>query len=616
MSAKNTLRWLFVALGLFAFIFFYQRHVKKTAGGPGKLLADLRAAAVTSILIRPAGPGQLQIRADRTNGSWRLTQPQAYPAEAEKVQKLLAFLQQLRPTLYISGSELRNHPNADEEYGFAAPQATVVVQQGSYRPRLLLGALTNPGDQVFVQVEGDLGAYVVDSELLKRLPKSANDWRDTMLIDMAGLAFDRIAVTNNAKGDAGRGGLPASSSTFVLQRDPAIRSWRMVWPLDARANRTRIEESLQKLQQVRIRQFVSDDPKFDLEPLGLAPAELELGFANGTNALAVLQFGRSPTNDFSRIYARRQGLTGIFAIDKDFLLGWCAFLNDFRDPRLLSLTNPVDIIEMVHGEDRSSVERQPDGSWRGLPGNFLVDPMSLSGLLSTLTNLQIIKFVNDVANPADLPEYGLAPPLNRLILKSTCPGPGGASTNTLLADLNFGLGTNLQDKVFAKRSDENFVYAISTNDFAQLPAANWQLRDRALCHFSVDDVAGVSMRQQHKVCRMTHRGPLNWSFAPGSQGIINDGAVEETIRGVIQTSAIRWSARGDQNRAAYGFTEDGYHLTVELKSGGAFDLEFGGVAPSGDIYAAVLLEGEPWILEFPWILYRDICAYLPLTPHR
>jgi len=589
MSIKKTVVWLVIAGALFAFIYFYQRNVHPPVGGPTKVLPGLRPDAVTSILIRPSGPIQLQIRLDRTNGAWQLTQPLIYPAQAEKVQQLLAFLERLRPAPYLTVSELRNHNNADEEYGFATPQATLVIQQGEYLPRIRVGALTNPGDQVFLQIEGDLGAYVVDADLLNHLPHSADDWRDTSLIKLEGVAYDRIGVTNSAKGDPGRPGLPASSSTFVLQRDPTNGVWRMVWPLDARANNARIEEWLQKLQNLRIRNFISDDPKSDLEPLGLAPAELELGISNSTNTLALLQFGRSPTNDVSKLYAHRAGQPGVVTVNKDLLLGWCAVLNDFRDPHLLSLPDEIDSVEFANGADRSSLQHQADGSWRLMPEDSLGDPNLAASFLSTLTNLEIVRFVNDVVNPADLPQYGLAPPQYRILVKAKCPA--GAATNAALTELDFGLGTNLTDKVFAKRTDESFVYAISTNDFARLPAGSWQLRDRTLCRFSVADVSGLLFRQQGRICQMIHKGPLSWTFAPGSQGIVNDAAVEETVRGVVQTTAIVWAARGEQSRSALGFTADGAHLSLELKSGGKFDLEFGGQAPTGNVYAAVMLEG-------------------------
>ena len=335
MSPKKTIIWVLVAGGLFAFIFFFQRHRRLPVAAPTKVLAALSPGSVRSISIRPSGPGQLQIRFDRTNESWQLTQPVSYPAQSERIQQLLSFLEELTPNPYISGSELRAHPNADDEFGFTSPQATIVLEQGAYKPRLRVGASTAPGDQVFLQVEGDLGAYVVSADLLQMLPKSPNDWRDTTLLDLKLLPFTRLMVTNNAKGDPNRGGLPASSATFVLQREGMDQPWRMSWPLDARANGSRIESALRKLQDVRIRQFVSDDPKAELEPFGLTPTELEIGFANGSNSVGLIQFGHSVSNDFSRVYARRAGQVGIFAVERDLLLSWCALLNDFRDPYLL-----------------------------------------------------------------------------------------------------------------------------------------------------------------------------------------------------------------------------------------------------------------------------------------
>jgi hypothetical protein len=616
MNPKKTILWLLLAIILLASIYFYHPNTHSTALGPDKVLPELRAAAVTSILIRPSGPVQLQIRADRTNGSWQLSQPLDYPAQAEKVDKLLAFLEQLKPAPYLTASELHNHSNADEEYGFAAPQATLVIQQGAYLPRIRVGALTNPGDQVFLQVEGDLGAYVVDAELLKYLPHSATDWRDTSLANLTAMAFDRIAVTNNSKGDATHPGLPASSSTFVLQRESTNRLWRMAWPLDARANHSRIDTALEKLQGLRIREFVSDDPKADLEPLGLLPPELELGFANGTNIVNLVQFGRCPTNDLSRVYGRRTGRTGIFTVDKELLLAWCAFLNDFRDPHLLGFAGAVDSVELLRGEEHALLQWQPDNAWKVLPDDFAADTGLMTSLLANLTNLEVIKFVNDVVNPADLPEYGLAPPLCRMVIKSDSSASVGVASNLTAVEVAFGVGTNLYDNVFAKRSDETFVYAISTNDFARLPTTGWQLRDRALCHFPVSDVGGITLRLHGKISQLIHKGPLSWAFAAGSQGIINDAAIEETIRGVVQISAIVWVARGEQSRAAYGFTDDGYHLRLALRSGANFDLEFGGQAPSGNVYAAVVLEGQPWILEFPWMLFRDIASYLPMSLER
>jgi hypothetical protein len=280
------------------------------------------------------------------------------------------------------------------------------------------------------------------------------------------------------------------------------------------------------------------------------------------------------------------------------------------------LPNNLTAIEFVTESDHSSLQRQTNGEWRILPEGLAADEGLVNGLLTTLTNLEIIKFQNDVVNPADLPQYGLSPPSYRLLVTSDTTASSGSATNASITEVDFGFGTNLQHKVFARRTDENCVYEISTNDYGRLPTGGWLLRDRTLCRFTVSDVAGLTFRQSGKICQMVHKGPLSWSFAPGSQGIINDAAVEETVRGVVQTSAIAWAARGQQNRAGFGFADSGSHLTLELKSGAKYDLEFGGVAPSGNVYTCVLLEDQPWILEFPWLLFRDINSYLPLSPQR
>ena len=597
MNARQTFLWLLTAAVLFAFIYFFQQHRHPLPTGPARILANFDPAAVTSVQVRPAGPIQLQIRAERTNHAWQLIEPLTYPAQATNIEAMLSALQTLTPATYITGAEMRSHPNADEDYGFSSTQAcSVIIFQPDHRIQLLLGARTAPGDQVFLQDVGVEGAYVVDAELLNRIPRTVNDWRDTTVVNPAGLAFDWLAVTNKSK-------------AFVLQRDLTNRLWRLVWPPSlARADNARIEDSLQRLQALGIHQFISDDPKADLESFGLATPELELSLGQGTNAFVRLQFGASPTNQPGQVYAHRVGQNTIFTVSRNLLDPWRgASANDFRDPHLLVLTEPVQRIE-VRGQDNFSLQHQTNDTWRILPENLPADDALVKKLLDTLSGLEIVQFTKDVVNPPDLPAYGLAPPVRQYVLQAASTNGAASVTNVVLADLHFG--TNQEDRIFARRTDESSVYAVKLADFQRLPAAGWLLRDRKVWPFSIDDVARVTIQQQGKTRQMVRKGPHAWSLAPGSQGIINDLAVEETVRGLVQVSAAEWVARGQQNRARYGFTDTGHQIIVELKSGDTHTIEFGGEAPSKFPYAAVTLDGQLWIFEFPWALYRDVVTYL------
>ena len=590
MNSRNTWLWIVVAAGLFAFIFFYQRQARTPVLGPGRILPALKAAAVASVQVRPAA--QRTIQAVRTNGGWQLTEPLVYPAQTVSVENLLGALERLTPAAFITAQEIRDRPGVEEEYGFATPQVTITLQQPGYHALLQIGARTAPGDQVFLQVIG-AGVYVVDADLLTCIPRTADDWRDTTLLDLKNLAFDRLAVTNGAK-------------IFELRRDSTNHPWRMVYPLPARADNAKIDNALERLQGVRIQQFVSDAPKADLEPFGLQPAELEVAFAQGTNPVALLQFGKSLTNDTRLVYARRLGLNAVVAVANDLLAPWRDKVNDFRDPHLVALATPVAVIA-VRGEDNFSVERQTNDTWRVLPQGFPADDGLVKDLLFALSSLKVVQFIDVVIEP-DLPGYGLAPPSRRYTLRSAATNSLAGPTNAIITDLGFG--TNQAGKVFTRRADESFVYAIATDDYQRLPWASWQLRDRRVWNISTNDLDRAIIHQQGKVRQLKRNGPHSWSLV--TQGIINDLAVEETVSGLCQLTAAFWVARAEQNLAQYGFAESSHQITLELKNGDKLTVKFGGQAPSGLPYAAVTLDGTAWVFEFPLALYQHVLGYLTI----
>ena len=387
----------------------------------------------------------------------------------------------------------------------------------------------------------------------------------------------------------------------------------MVYPLQARANNAKAEESLQMLQSVRVRQFVHADPKADLETFGLQPPELEVALGQGTNTVARLQFGKSPTNDARLVFARRLGLNGIVAVPKDLLAPWYAQVNDFRDPFLFTWTGPVAAID-VRGQDNFSLQQQTNETWRVLPQDLPADAGLVKDLLSALSGLQIVEFTKDVVIAPDLPAYGLASPAQQYILRSAATNSPAGLTNPIIAEVDFG--TNQGDKVFARRTDEGFVYAVKFADFQRLPAAGWEMRERRIWNFSTNDVARLTLQQQDRVRQIVRNGPHNWSLAPGSQGVINVLAVEEAVRGLCQLAAVAWIARGDENRTRYGFTDKDQRITLELKNGDKASVEFSALSSPNSPYAAVTLDGQLWIFQFSTWLYDYVQRYLsvPLKP--
>src|SRR5437588_9081657 len=184
MTARSTWVWVCVAVGLLACIFVFDRHAHKTPPPPALVLPNFTPAAVTSVQVRLAGYAVPEILAQRTNDTWqlKLSESLVYPADLTEIQKLLLALQHLSQAAYLTATEMRRRPQADTEYGFASPQASIIILQGSDRRQLLVGSKTPPGDQLYVQVVGTEGAYIVDSDFLAAVPTSLNDWRDRAVL--------------------------------------------------------------------------------------------------------------------------------------------------------------------------------------------------------------------------------------------------------------------------------------------------------------------------------------------------------------------------------------------------------------------------------------------------
>ncbi len=391
MNPKNTAFLVLLAAGLFAFIFFFERHLHKAEPGVIHVLPSFDAAAVTSLHVRLPKSGT--ISAERTNQGWQLTEPLVYPAQSALIEDLLQAVAELTPQTHISAQELKDRAKVDEEYGFDNPQATLDFQQGDELRQLKLGKLTAPGDQIYAQVVGLDRVDIIDVDFFRKfVPRSADDWRDTAFIKLNHPSFDQLTVANGAQ-------------EFILKRETSNQPWHMSKPVRTRADYPKVGELLRRLQQLRVARFVTDDDKADLEGYGLQPPVLDLKFDQGTNAVLTVDFGKSPTNDPGLIYARLGGQNTVVLVPRENVAPWFAGAEEFRDRHLVRLVGATEVVE-VTGQENFTVARETNDFWRVTrPAPFPADTNVMHAFLSALASLEVVRLDNRVAvNDAALPE--------------------------------------------------------------------------------------------------------------------------------------------------------------------------------------------------------------------
>jgi hypothetical protein len=599
MTNWKTTGWLTVfAAGLFAFIYFIERHSKPTSANaaPAAALLSVRPAEITNIVVRRTN--QFVLRAERVNQQWNLALPIAYPAQNFAIEKLLQTLNGLTSYTYLSKQDMAAQERTLANFGLDMPAVTLVLQHHGRRTELLFGSKTPVGDQVYLQLLNAPGVYVVNADILPLLPRTANDWRDTALLDLKDLVLDRIEVRNAAR-------------TFAIEVNPTNKTFYLSKPSFARASSPKVEALLLKLQTANV-QFVTDDPLADLDLYGLRPPAAELIFGQGTNDLVTIQFGKSPTNDPALVYARRMSQTNVVLVPRAVFDALQTSHSELRDRRLLSFApEAVDAID-VTGDAGFSVRRQTNGLWS------VTDPQALPAdsdlIREWLNQLSFLEGNVEKDVVTDFAPYGLKQPLRQHLLSGTSTNADGTITNRVLTKL--AIGTHKENQVFA-RGDDDAVYSLSATMVNRLPSAPWQLRERRVWAFSTNQVSKVAVRHRGYTREFLRAPTGDWSLAPGTQGMINTFALEEILYRLGELRAVSWVARGDESRSQYGFSDAAYKLSIELRSPDkprTLQVELSTRPPAGYPLALATIDGQTWIFEFNPELFSQIIYHLSNPP--
>jgi hypothetical protein len=612
MKPLRTFLLVALALGMFGFIVFYERRNSEDAaraGATAGLLPNFNPASVTSVEI--TGPTNQSVRVEKTNDAWTLVQPVVYPAHAARVNALLTFFAQLTRTSHISAQDLTSQRQRLSAFGLEPPRATVIVQQDAGRIELTIGSRTPVGNQVYVQLVGSDGIYFIDGAILDRLPQAVDDWRDPAFLPLKGLAFNRLKVEVRT----GTG-----LNVLQLQVDPATHVWRLTGPMAARADNRKLNQLLGQLAAWQIRRFVPENPKPDLEAVGLQSPEVALTFAQGSNDLLVAHFGKSPANDESLVYARCLPRSSPVLVSKDLLSRLRAPFSEFRERRLLSVPlSPVDLIE-VRGEEPFSVQRLPDGAWWTYsPQPQPADAQFVTNFFASLTALEITDFERDEVTE-DYSSWGLNRPRRQFIMRLAVTNSPPGVTNRIIAQVDFG--TNQADKVYARIQGENSVYAVKLDAYRRLPVQAFQLMDRRVWLFNTNDVTSVSIRLKGESWKLARNADHQWTLAP--RGTPLDfplpHILDEALYRLGRLQVEAWTAQGDDKLDRFGIPDADDHVDIEVNSGQQvlrLALDFGRMAPNQNLYVAVTKNGRRYVFEMAlWFFdpYLTLLRSLPPSP--
>ncbi len=608
LNTKQTWWLTGAAVALFLFIVLFERRdsAESVANRTStRLVPELRMDRVTGIEIREP---DLPVIGMRKNGQfWMMESPVRYPVT---VEPWLFLLERATWVIRLSPEELKKQGDDLSDFGLAPARLTVVLQSGDQKTEVRFGDKIPIGNRLYVQVGDQADVLVVDALLFDALPKSANGWRDPALVNYrtiarpdGGFELGRIEVRSPSQGVEGV--LFAFQPDFKESAGSAVR-WRLADPIDARADSDMVNSLLYTVAPGWVvEEYVSDDPKADVEKYGLLHPRFELAMMNGTNDLLSVQFGGSPTNRPDLVYARQVQFTNVVLTARSNIGVLQLPYTYWRNRRLISIdTNRVSEItgNYAFGDQVFTYRLASDTNhaWKMMePENLPVDGELMDEFFQQMNTLRISAFEKDLVT--DFAEYGLAVPARQFSF--------GISTN--LANTNgyptLSFGTNDSDQAFARRSDEIAVYSIDRGNFSDLPLTHWQWRDRNIWSFKTNEVKRVVIEQYGRKREVIRADDGGWLLAPGSTGVL-DLSFEEAVYQLSKLKADRWVAKGGAGSAAqFGFSEPPHRVTFEVVQNGQTmtnSVAFGGLRDGIYPFASVTLnDNVTWYFDFPTFQY-------------
>jgi hypothetical protein len=240
----------------------------------------------------PQGP----ITLVRENDKWKITAPQALPADQVEAGAVLTKIQNLRAQGFL-GEDVALIPKL-----LARPEVKVTVTDASGAKTLLLAPSPEKrGGQpmAYGAITGTGPVVLVDGSALKDFARSVNDLRDrTLLSGLEPKDVKRMQVT-------------AGGKTTTLERT-GESDWRVIEPAKGAAKSSQVDDLLYTLRGLKWKDLVApggEEPaKYGLDKPSV---EVRLFRADGTEIGAVL-FGKQ---EGERLYLKTKNAPAIYAAD-------------------------------------------------------------------------------------------------------------------------------------------------------------------------------------------------------------------------------------------------------------------------------------------------------------
>ena len=444
MKFKTTLILLAVFIVLLAAVLVFEPK-KKDAPAKEEKLVDLASGDVEKLMLKKEDE-TISFQKDE-KGEWQITEPVQAKADPTEVGRLAEDFSSLKIERLVEAE-------AKDPAQYEIPKKVVTLwYKGKDQPVKILIGMENRLDNTFyAKKEGENRVVLIPSLLKSLLEKKTLDFRQKDVFK-----FETADVKE----------IKLKAKDVVWEALKKDEDWFFEKPVYALAEKSRMEDFLNTLANMKAKEFASEEKKpEDVEKLKLQKPEYEVFLSlPAKNQEMVFSLHKEGEKN----YAMMSLSTKIIAVEDQVLTDLEKKLDDLREKQV-AVFNSWEANKLVikKGATAISVAKDKDEKWRFEPG--LKEEADSSKVESFIRKIESLEAVEFIARPAGLKDYGLDSPQAEVAIRVS-----GAENKEKEVQVFIGAEDGAKKQVVLRNPMLPYLFRVDSAFLADFPkeAKDW-----------------------------------------------------------------------------------------------------------------------------------------------
>jgi hypothetical protein len=460
MNFKTTIALIVLLAAAGAALYFTRE--KPNAGETAEVNTDsvgklipIDSKDVTSVIITPADGSQLTLK--KVGTDWEVTEPVTAPADTFEVDSLVRSFTDAK-----SRGEIDPGGENAAATGLAKPRYQVQLVTPAKTVKLAIGDKSAVGDNLYVQLDGNSKADLIDAtDLGDKLDKGADTYRKKELVSAAADQITQITVTR-------------PSGKLALAKTGS--DWQFTEPTTMPADSSAASDLTYAITGLRADSFV--EPKH-VPPMALVRPQMTVSFAAQKPAVApatqpsapvmtTIEFGSYDDILKKNVYATIVGSNSVALLPATAMDGFKKTPLELRDKKVVNI-DPEQVSKLTLATDRASTTQpttRPASNMTVTLERRKVDhtlgPVLSAAITKTATRPTTVPATAPATEPVLAATTKPAEPLSQWVLDGTATAADDAKVTKLLGDLHPLTADKFREVMPTTRPIDTYVLTITT----------------------------------------------------------------------------------------------------------------------------------------------------------